>query len=74
MQPTGEIGDRLEALTKSAAIPQAVDAPLLSTGVHEFKSSRDPGKVYRVTFGARVILSALARVSVGAATVNMFGG
>jgi hypothetical protein len=24
---------------------------LLSTGVHEFKSSRDPSQVYRVTFG-----------------------
>ena len=45
MQATGEIRDRLEALTK-----KAVDAPLLSTGVHEFESSRDPSKVYRVTF------------------------
>ena len=51
LQATGEIRDRLEALTKSGAIPQAVDAPLLSTGVHEFKSSRDPSQVYRVTFG-----------------------
>jgi hypothetical protein len=25
--------------------------PLLSAGVHEVKSSRDPSKVYRVTFG-----------------------
>jgi hypothetical protein len=50
-QATGEIRDRLEALAKSGAIPQAVDAPLLSTGVHEFKSSRDPSQVYRVTFG-----------------------
>ena len=52
LQATGEIRDRLEALTKSVAIPQAVDAPLVSTGVHEFKSSRDPAKVYRVTFGS----------------------
>jgi hypothetical protein len=51
LQATGEIRDRLEAPTKSGGIPQAVDAPLLSTGVHEFKSSRDPSKVYRVTFG-----------------------
>jgi SWI/SNF-related matrix-associated actin-dependent regulator of chromatin subfamily A-like protein 1 len=53
LQATGEIRDRLEALTKSGAIAQGgVDAPLLSTGVHEFKSSRDPSKVYRVTFGS----------------------
>jgi SWI/SNF-related matrix-associated actin-dependent regulator of chromatin subfamily A-like protein 1 len=52
LQATGEIRDRLEALTKSRGIPQAADAPLLSTGVHEFKSSRDPSKVYRVTFGS----------------------
>ena len=71
MQATGEIRDRLEALTKSGGIPQAVDAPLLSTGVHEFKSSRDPSKVYRVTFGGACYLE--CRVSVGAATVNMFG-
>jgi len=51
LQATGEIRDRLEALTKSRGILQAVDAPLLSTGVHEFKSSREPSKVYRVTFG-----------------------
>ena len=51
LQATGEIRDRLEALTKGGGIPQAVDAPLLSTGVHEFKSSRDPSKVYHVTFG-----------------------
>jgi SWI/SNF-related matrix-associated actin-dependent regulator 1 of chromatin subfamily A len=51
LQATGEIRDRLEALTKSGGIPQAVDAPLLSTGVHEFKSSRERSKVYRVTFG-----------------------
>jgi hypothetical protein len=50
-QATGEIRDRLEALAKSGAIQQAVDAPLLSTGVHEFKSSRDPSQIYRVTFG-----------------------
>jgi len=56
LQATGEIRDRLEALTKSGGIPQAVDAPLLSTGVHEFKSSRDPSKVYRVTFGGACYL------------------
>jgi SWI/SNF-related matrix-associated actin-dependent regulator of chromatin subfamily A-like protein 1 len=51
LQATGEIRDRLEALAKSGAISQATEAPLLSTGVHEFKSSRDPSQVYRVTFG-----------------------
>jgi SWI/SNF-related matrix-associated actin-dependent regulator 1 of chromatin subfamily A len=51
LQATGEIRDRLEALAKSGGIPQAADAPLLSAGVHEFKSSREPSKVYRVTFG-----------------------
>jgi SWI/SNF-related matrix-associated actin-dependent regulator of chromatin subfamily A-like protein 1 len=51
LQATGEIRDRLEALAKSGGTSQAVDAPLLSAGVHEFKSSRDPSKVYRVTFG-----------------------
>jgi hypothetical protein len=71
LQATGEIRDRLEALTKSVAIRQAANAPLVSTGVPEFKSSRDPGKVYRVTFGSAGHLE--CRVSVGAATVNMFG-
>ena len=52
LQATGEIRDRLEALTKSGGVPQGLDAPLLSTGVHEFKSSRDPSKVYRVAFGS----------------------
>ena len=51
LQATGEIRDRLEALAKGSGIPQAADAPLLETGVHEFKSSRDPSQVYRVTFG-----------------------
>jgi len=68
LQATGEIRDRLEALTK-----KAVDAPLLSTGVHEFESSRDPSKVYRVTFDGAGHLECIARVSVGAATVKMFG-
>src|SRR4249919_1812301 len=50
LQATGEIRDRLEALAKTN-LPQTPDAPLLATGVHEFKSSRDPCLVYRVTFG-----------------------
>jgi hypothetical protein len=52
LQATGEARDRLEALAKSGGGPQAVDAPLLSAGVHEFRSSRDPSKAYRVTFGS----------------------
>jgi SWI/SNF-related matrix-associated actin-dependent regulator 1 of chromatin subfamily A len=51
LQATGEVRDRLEALAKSGGGPQAVDAPLLSAGVQEFRSSRDPSKAYRVTFG-----------------------
>src|SRR5258705_4976757 len=51
LQATGEIRDRLEALTKSGGIPQAMDAPLLSTGVHQFKNSMEPSKLYRVSFG-----------------------
>ena len=50
LQAPGEIRDRLEALAK-ANLPQVPDAPILETGVHEFKSSRDPSQVYRVTFG-----------------------
>jgi len=51
LQATGEIRDRLEALAKSG-LSETPDAPLLETGVHEFKSSRDPSQVYRVTFGS----------------------
>src|SRR6478736_6444108 len=50
LQATGEIRDRLEALAKTN-LSQASDAPILDTGVHEFKSSRDPSMMYRVTFG-----------------------
>jgi hypothetical protein len=50
LQATGEIRDRLEALA-IAARAQTADTPLLETGVHEFKSSRNPNQVYRVTFG-----------------------
>ena len=50
LQATGEIRDRLEALAKTN-LSQASDATILETGVHEFKSSRDPSLVYRVTFG-----------------------
>ena len=41
--------ERLEKL--AAATPRAPEGPLLSGGVQEFRSSRDPKAVYRVTFG-----------------------
>jgi hypothetical protein len=41
--------ERLEKL--AAATPRAPESPLLSGGVQEFRSSRDPRAVYRVTFG-----------------------
>ena len=50
LQATGVIRDRLEALAKTN-LSQAPDAPILETGAHEFKSSRDPSMMYRVTFG-----------------------
>ena len=49
-QASSQIRDRLDALAKGGA-PRAGDAPLLAAGVHEFRSSRDPRQVYRVTFG-----------------------
>jgi hypothetical protein len=49
-QDTVEMRDRLEALAKEGGAYTA-EAPLLATGVHEFRSSRDPRQVYRVTFG-----------------------
>src|SRR5262249_33390334 len=49
LQAAGQIRDRLEALAKGGEYTAA--APLLATGVHEFRSSRDPKKVYWVTFG-----------------------
>ena len=41
--------ERLEEL--AATTPRAPESPLLSGGVQEFRSSRDPKAVYRVTFG-----------------------
>jgi hypothetical protein len=41
--------DRLEKL--AATTPRAPESPLLRGGVQEFRSSRDPKAVYRVTFG-----------------------
>ena len=50
---TGEIRGRLEALARTTGqIPKSEKAPLLSDGVHEFKSSRDPSQIYRVTLGS----------------------
>jgi hypothetical protein len=41
--------ERLEKL--AATTPRTPESPLLSGGVQEFRSSRDPTAVYRVTFG-----------------------
>ena len=71
LQATGEIRNRLEALAKTN-LSQASDAPILDTGVHEFKSSRDPSLVYRVTFGRAGHLDVAAKGFGGAATANMF--
>jgi SWI/SNF-related matrix-associated actin-dependent regulator 1 of chromatin subfamily A len=51
LRATGDVRDRLEALVKSNSLSETVNAPILETGAHEFRSSRDPSQVYRVTFG-----------------------
>jgi SWI/SNF-related matrix-associated actin-dependent regulator 1 of chromatin subfamily A len=49
---SGEIRERLEALARTTGpVSKPVEAPLVLHGVHEFKSSRDPDQIYRVTFG-----------------------
>jgi SWI/SNF-related matrix-associated actin-dependent regulator 1 of chromatin subfamily A len=48
-QATDQIRERLEALAKGGVY--SAEAPVLASGVHEFRSSRDPRQVYRVTFG-----------------------
>ena len=53
-QATGEVRERLEALAKATARGPGASAAaqdLLDQGVREFRSSRDPSQVYRVTFG-----------------------
>jgi hypothetical protein len=50
-QPTDEVRERLEALSKASTGSGSETAPLLDTGVREFRSGRDPSQVYRVTFG-----------------------
>lgn len=53
-QATGEVRERLEALSKSSVGPGdggTVGQKLRDAGVREFRSSRDPSQVYRVTFG-----------------------
>ena len=47
---TGDAAARIEAI--GAAVPRlGSTAPIAETGVHEFRSSREPGTVYRVTWG-----------------------
>jgi SWI/SNF-related matrix-associated actin-dependent regulator 1 of chromatin subfamily A len=50
-QATGDVASRIETL--AAAIPSngAEKGPILKTGAWEFTSSRDPSKIYNVTFG-----------------------
>lgn len=52
-QATGEVRERLEALAKVGvgAGGGTAGQGLLNAGVREFRSSRDPSQVYRVTFG-----------------------
>ena len=71
LQATGEIRDRLEALAKTN-FPQTPDAPLLATGVHEFRAPDDPSQVYRVTFGGAGHLECSCEGFGGEATANMF--
>ena len=50
---TGEVRERLEALARAntGSAGSAAGEALLEAGVREFRSSRDPSQVYRVTFG-----------------------
>ena len=47
---TGDAARRIEELAGAVLRPEAA-APLAESGVHEFRSSRDPKIVYRVTYG-----------------------
>jgi hypothetical protein len=49
---TGDAAARIEAIAAGVSRIGA-DAPIAEAGVHEFTSSRDPGKVYRVIWGTR---------------------
>ena len=50
MAATGDAAARIATI--GAAVPRAgAAAPIVQQGVHEFTSSREPGKVYRVTWG-----------------------
>ena len=47
-----DAAQRLAAVSDAAAAAaHPADAPVMDAGVHEFRSSRDPSKVYQVTFG-----------------------
>jgi hypothetical protein len=47
---TGDAAARLETIAADVA-QIGGDAPIAESGVHEFASSRDSGKIYRVTWG-----------------------
>jgi SWI/SNF-related matrix-associated actin-dependent regulator 1 of chromatin subfamily A len=47
---TGDAAARIETIAVSMTRIGA-EAPIMETGVHEFTSARDPGRVYRVTWG-----------------------
>jgi len=47
---TGDAAARIETIAAGVARIGA-EAPIAERGVHEFASSREPGKVYRVTWG-----------------------
>ena len=47
-----DAAQRLAAVSDAAkAAARPVNAPVMDAGVHEYRSARDPSKVYRVTFG-----------------------
>ena len=47
---SGDAAKRIEELGRRVTRTEP-EAPILETGAHEFRSDRDPSKVYRVTFG-----------------------
>jgi SWI/SNF-related matrix-associated actin-dependent regulator 1 of chromatin subfamily A len=47
---TGDAASRIEAIAAGTATVKP-EAPIAAAGVHEFTSTREPGRVYRVTWG-----------------------
>jgi hypothetical protein len=50
LRATGDAAARIEAIAAGVA-RIGTEAPIAESGVHEFTSSREPGTVYRVTWG-----------------------